>query len=67
MFTFLKKKVSNGIYYVAGHLVFSTWLNRKNDPVRNCEVYIKEGCSYVDGPLCDMRTCSLRSCNKDAK
>ncbi len=66
MFIFFKKKVAGVIYYVAGQIVFSSWLNRKNDPVRYCEVYKKEGCSYVDGPLCDMRTCSLRECNKNA-
>lgn len=31
----------------------------KVDPVKRCEVYKREGCSHVDGPLCDMETCSM--------
>lgn len=29
------------------------------DPVYNCDVYRKEGCSHVDGMLCDMKTCKI--------
>jgi hypothetical protein len=29
------------------------------DPVKLCEVYKCEGCSHVDGYLCDMRTCDI--------
>jgi hypothetical protein len=29
------------------------------DPVRHCEVYRKEGCTHVDGFLCDMETCDI--------
>ena len=35
-------------------------LSRRNDPVTHCELYIKEGCSHVDGFLCDMNTCDMR-------
>ena len=27
------------------------------DPVKHCEVYKKEGCSHVDGYLCEPDTC----------
>ena len=30
------------------------------DPVKYCEVYKREGCSHVDGPLCDFPNCSIR-------
>ena len=29
------------------------------DPVRHCKVYKLVGCCHVDGPLCDMRTCTI--------
>lgn len=29
------------------------------DPVHDCKVYKQEGCSHIDGFLCDMKTCSL--------
>lgn len=29
------------------------------DPVHNCEVYKKDGCAHVDGPLCDIKTCDI--------
>lgn len=29
------------------------------DPVRHCNVYRAEGCSHVDGFLCDMETCDI--------
>jgi hypothetical protein len=31
----------------------------KLDPVKTCEVYKKHGCSHVDGPLCDVETCTV--------
>ena len=31
-----------------------------NDPVYNCEVYKNEGCSHVDGFLCDFEKCDIR-------
>lgn len=31
-----------------------------NDPVRGCEVYKNNGCSHVDGYLCDYPDCSIR-------
>jgi len=33
---------------------------RQNDPVYSCEVYKSEGCSHVDGFLCDMKSCTIR-------
>lgn len=30
----------------------------KSDPVKNCIIYKKEGCTHVDGPLCDVNECS---------
>lgn len=33
---------------------------RKNDPVKHCEVYKTEGCSHVDGYLCDFKNCNIR-------
>ncbi len=29
------------------------------DPVRHCKVFKLVGCAHVDGPLCDMRTCTI--------
>lgn len=30
------------------------------DPVKHCTLYKDEGCSHVDGILCDFDTCSMR-------
>lgn len=30
------------------------------DPVKYCGLYKYEGCSHVDGFLCDFETCSMR-------
>ncbi len=40
---------------------FDAIFGRKDDPVKNCDVYKKEGCSHVDGFLCDMKTCDILS------
>lgn len=29
------------------------------DPLKHCGVYRKEGCTHVDGFLCDTRTCDI--------
>lgn len=29
------------------------------DPVRSCKLYKEQGCSHVDGYLCDFPTCSM--------
>lgn len=34
---------------------------RKDDPIKHCNVYKKEGCAHVDGPLCNMKTCEILS------
>ena len=60
MFKFVSKSVRSIVYYVTVQALVAALLNRKNDPVQFCEVYKEDGCSHVDGPLCDMRTCSLR-------
>lgn len=31
----------------------------KDDPVKNCEVHKEEGCTHVDGYLCEMETCDI--------
>lgn len=31
------------------------------DPVKECEVYLNEGCSHVDGYFCNMTTCNIRN------
>ena len=31
-----------------------------SDPVRHCDVYREDGCSHVDGYLCDFETCDIR-------
>ena len=30
-----------------------------SDPVKSCELYKTEGCSHVDGLLCDFPECSM--------
>ena len=42
-------------------------LNRTKDPVKYCLVYKEEGCSHVDGYLCNMHTCSIRKNYKNGK
>ena len=32
---------------------------RNSDPVYHCNVYREEGCSHVDGMLCDFPNCSI--------
>jgi len=41
------------------------WLKRiflvdPYDPVYHCRVYKLVGCAFVDGMLCDMRTCNIK-------
>lgn len=31
----------------------------KTDPVYRCAVYKTVGCAHVDGPLCDLTTCTI--------
>lgn len=33
----------------------------KNDPVKKCNVYKNNGCSHVDGFLCDFPSCNIES------
>ena len=40
---------------------------RAKDPVYSCEVYKKEGCSHVDGFLCDMEKCEILESYKACK
>lgn len=30
------------------------------DPVKHCKLYKEDGCSHVDGMLCDFDTCTMR-------
>ncbi len=32
---------------------------RKSDPLHGCELYKEQGCSNVDGMLCDFPKCSM--------
>ena len=32
---------------------------RNSDPVRYCPVFLKEGCSHVDGILCEFPRCEI--------
>ena len=32
---------------------------RNSDPVKNCPVYHEQGCSHVDGMLCDFPDCRI--------
>lgn len=32
---------------------------KNSDPIKKCPVYLKEGCSHVDGPYCSFPGCSL--------
>jgi hypothetical protein len=34
------------------------WRWRNSDPIKNCPVYKNEGCSHVDGILCNFPNCS---------
>lgn len=38
---------------------FDAIFRGKDDPVKSCDVYKKEGCAHVDGPLCSMKTCEI--------
>ena len=40
---------------------FDAIFRRKDDPVKHCDVYKKEGCAHVDGMLCNMKTCDILS------
>jgi len=31
----------------------------KNDPMESCELYKAEGCSHVDGYMCDYPSCTM--------
>lgn len=32
----------------------------KDDPVKYCNLYKEQGCSHVDGFLCDFNSCSMK-------
>ena len=38
---------------------FLDMFSRKNDPLYSCELYKNEGCSHIDGMLCDFPECSM--------
>jgi hypothetical protein len=35
-------------------------MKMSKDPVKHCELYKDDGCSHVDGFLCDYETCEMR-------
>lgn len=37
------------------------------DPLKHCEVYKQHGCAHVDGPLCDVETCTMVVENENQK
>ena len=37
------------------------FFSSKNDPVKRCEFYNDDGCSHVDGFLCDFPHCSMNN------
>jgi hypothetical protein len=39
----------------------------RSDPVRHCDVYKTEGCTHVDGFLCNMETCDILQKYRDEK
>lgn len=42
--------------------LFTDWKYiHQNDPVKKCELYKNEGCSHVDGMLCDFPNCSMNN------
>jgi len=30
-----------------------------NDPVTQCQCYVEQGCSHVDGMHCEMKSCTI--------
>jgi len=38
-----------------------------HDAMAQCAVYIKDGCSHVNGYLCNMNTCSILNKYKETK
>lgn len=39
--------------------IFEKLILKLKDPVLSCDVYKKNGCSHVDGFLCDYPKCSI--------
>lgn len=37
------------------------------DPLKHCNVYKRDGCAHVDGPLCDVDTCTIVKKDKYGK
>ena len=35
-------------------------MKMSKDPVKHCDLYKDDGCSHVDGFLCDYETCEMR-------
>lgn len=40
---------------------------RRDDPVKKCDVYKKDGCAHIDGPNCNMKTCDILSKFKESE
>lgn len=41
-------------------------LMMRNDPVDKCALYVYDGCSHVDGILCDFPDCSMNKNHLEA-
>lgn len=52
-------KKENLIVRMANRLKRWYWRWRNSDPIKNCPVYKNEGCSHVDGLLCDFPNCDI--------
>lgn len=51
----------------AWHKILASMFNNQNDPVKHCELYKEQGCSHVDGFLCDFPSCSMRADYNNSK
>lgn len=47
------QKIKNKLLQLLGHFTVP-------DPVKECEVYMDQGCSHVDGFICDLSSCPIR-------
>ena len=41
---------------------FKKLFDRSDDPVRHCRYYRDYGCAHIDGPECDMGSCTILAC-----
>lgn len=59
-----------GLLFLAAAIIdyISVWRKRRRenlhstmspDPLKYCDTYKQRGCAHVDGPGCDVRTCTI--------